>query len=205
MNEQFTENDLITYTNTLAALIVSSNAPVAEKNNILQRLQAVTAEITKEKISIEDSRNAELFSYLENLRKTIEHYSQRTLYPVKKWTDDPQQYDMVPAFDDIVHRGNFEESIKEVRFAIEQMRNIPEDKKKDYLKNVDTVEKMFRNSVDHANNMGKSVHSSVIRKAESYLEAVYWEVTGLNNNGETPEMGGLVGLILKGFKALSGK
>ena len=61
MNEQFTENDLITYTNTLAALIVSSNAPVAEKNNILQRLQAVTDEITKEKISIPECRTFFLF------------------------------------------------------------------------------------------------------------------------------------------------
>ena len=205
MNEQFTENDLITYTNTLAALIVSSNAPVAEKNNILQRLQAVTAEITKEKISIQDSRNAELFSYLENLRKTIEHYSQRTLYPVKKWTDDPQQYDMVPAFDDIVHRGNVEETIKEVRFAIEQMKNIPEEEKKDYLHKIDDVEIAFRNSVESMNSSGRCVHSSVIRKAESYLEAIYWKATNLNSKGETPEIGGLVGLILKGFKALSGK
>ena len=205
MNERFTENDLITYTNTLAALIVSSNAPVAEKNNILQRLQTVTAEITKEKISIQDSRNAELFSYLENLRKTIEHYSQRTLYPVKKWTDDPQQYDMVPAFDDIVHRGNVEETIKEVRFAIEQMKNIPEDKKKECLESVDIVEEKFRKSVEAANKIGKAVHSSVIQKAEHHLEAVYWKTTDLNNNGETSEMGGLVGLILKGFKAISGK
>lgn len=205
MNERFTENDLITYTNTLAALIVSSNAPVTEKNNILQRLQAVTAEKTKEKISIQDSRNGELFSYLENLRKTIEHYSQRTLYPVKKWTDDPQQYDMVPAFDDIVHRGNVEETTKEVRFTIEQMKNIPEEKKKDYLDKIDTVEHMFRNSVDSMKISGRDVHSSVIRKTETYLEAIYWEATNLNSKGETPEMGGLVGLILKGFKALSGK
>lgn len=205
MNEQFTENDLITYTNTLAALIVSSNAPVAEKNNILQRLQAVTAEITKEKISIQDSRNAELFSYLENLRKTIEHYSQRTLYPVKKWTDDPQQYDMVPAFDDIVHRGNVEETIKEVRFAIEQMKNIPEEEKKEYLNRVDNLEIMFDESVKSMEKSGRGVHSSVIKKAEFGLEAIYWKATNLNTKGETPEMGGLVGLILKGFKALSGK
>ena len=205
MNEQFTENDLITYTNTLAALIVSSNAPVAEKNNILQRLQTVTAEITKEKISIQDSRNAELFSYLENLRKTIEHYSQRTLYPVKKWTDDPQQYDMVPAFDDIVHRGNVEETIKEVRFAIEQMKNIPEENKQECLTSIDAVENAYHNSVPDTGKIEKSVYSSVITKTIRYIEAIYYKATGLNNNGETPEMGGLVGLILKGFKALSGK
>ena len=100
--------------------------------------------------------------------------------------------------------GNIELIAKESEVVEIIVRNygegIPEEEKKDYLHKIDDVEIAFRNSVESMNSLGRCVHSSVIRKAESYLEAIYWKATN-----KTPEIGGLVGLILKGFKALSGK
>ena len=183
-------------TSQLKTLTVSSNASVDEKKGLLSVISKAETAITDSNGQLSDEKKVEIYGELSTVKSTLDGFGQRKMFDVKKGVIDKNNLDKMPSFNEIVHRGNVEESIKEVRFAIEQMRNIPEEKKKDYLDKIDTVEQMFRNTVDSTHKSGRGVHSSIIRKTEKYLEAIYWKATNLNANGKEAKLGGLAGLAV---------